>query len=140
VWTRLGSRGCQLGVRRAEGPTINFLGFKDKVCSGTACVVGRGQDGLGIAATGQQHGWGWLWCIDRLFVGQIMRLQSSGNLLLWQNSAPGLTDGTMPEGVRLQLAQILCWQCQLRRVTLGCGKGFVALRQPLQDRGGGCQG
>ena len=32
VWTRLGQpRGCLLGVRRADGPTINFLGFKDKV-------------------------------------------------------------------------------------------------------------
>ncbi|WIA31627.1 hypothetical protein OEZ86_002510 [Tetradesmus obliquus] len=31
VWTRLGQpRGCLLGVRRADGPTINFLGFKDK--------------------------------------------------------------------------------------------------------------
>jgi hypothetical protein len=32
VWTKLGMpRGCLLGVRRADGPTINFLGFKEKV-------------------------------------------------------------------------------------------------------------
>lgn len=43
VWTRLGSRGCQLGVRRSEGPTINFLGFKDKVWEAQGfCVLGGG--------------------------------------------------------------------------------------------------
>lgn len=42
VWTRLGSRGCQLGIRRSEGPTINFLGFKDKVGA-----QGRGQGWVG---------------------------------------------------------------------------------------------
>jgi hypothetical protein len=45
VWTRLGSRGCQLGIRRAEGPTVNFLGFKDK-------VGGRGLGGLGGGSVG----------------------------------------------------------------------------------------
>jgi hypothetical protein len=24
-------RGCQLGIRRAEGPTVNYLGFREKV-------------------------------------------------------------------------------------------------------------
>lgn len=47
VWTRLGSRGCQLGIRRAEGPTVNFLGFKDKVCVG---------GGVGVAVEGCQCG------------------------------------------------------------------------------------
>jgi hypothetical protein len=39
VWTRLGARGCQLGIRRSEGPTVNFLGFKDKVS--VACHAGQ---------------------------------------------------------------------------------------------------
>lgn len=39
VWTRLGQpRGCLLGVRRADGPTINFLGFKDKVRASNSMV------------------------------------------------------------------------------------------------------
>lgn len=29
-WTKV-SRGCQLGIRRAEGATVNFLGFREKV-------------------------------------------------------------------------------------------------------------
>jgi hypothetical protein len=60
-WTKLAS-GCQLGVRRGEGSTVNFLGFKDKVrgplratwrqphmC--TRCTEATGADAL---ATGQR--------------------------------------------------------------------------------------
>lgn len=31
VWTLVGKRGGQLGVRRANGPTVNFMGFKPAV-------------------------------------------------------------------------------------------------------------
>ncbi len=30
AWTKT-SKGCQLSVRPNEGPTVNFLGFRDKV-------------------------------------------------------------------------------------------------------------
>ncbi|GBF95966.1 FACT complex subunit [Raphidocelis subcapitata] len=29
-WTKIGGRGCQLGVTRREGATVNFVGFRDK--------------------------------------------------------------------------------------------------------------
>lgn len=50
AWTRLGARGCQLGVRRSDGPTTNFLGFKDK--------VGSQQTGGGAAAAAAAAGAG----------------------------------------------------------------------------------
>ena len=29
IWTKV-SRGCQLGVKRKDGSTTNFIGFRDK--------------------------------------------------------------------------------------------------------------
>ena len=35
IWTKV-SRGCQLGVKRKSGATVNFTGFRDQVTSATA--------------------------------------------------------------------------------------------------------
>ncbi|KAI8462425.1 MAG: structure-specific recognition protein-domain-containing protein [Monoraphidium minutum] len=36
LWTKIGGRGCQLGVTRKEGATVNFVGFRDKDFEGLA--------------------------------------------------------------------------------------------------------
>lgn len=60
VWTRLGSRGCQLGIRRAEGPTVNFLGFKDKdkdpVSSFCSSTLGQQLNTQELAIAGRNWG------------------------------------------------------------------------------------
>lgn len=46
-WTKV-PRGCQLSVRRKGGPTVNFLGFRDKVrCVNGAAGGPSGCRGLG---------------------------------------------------------------------------------------------
>ncbi|KAF8070915.1 TPS5 [Scenedesmus sp. PABB004] len=53
VWTRLGAvRGCQLGVRRGEGPTVNFLGFKEKDHDALAAFC---RDALGTELVAQER-------------------------------------------------------------------------------------
>eukprot|EP00879_Flechtneria_rotunda_P026994 GHRR01028848.1.p1 GENE.GHRR01028848.1~~GHRR01028848.1.p1 ORF type:complete len:661 (+),score=230.98 GHRR01028848.1:215-2197(+) len=60
VWTKLGSRGYQLGVQRTDGPTVNFLGFKEKDHDGLAslCHTSLGKDIIAqdLAVAGRNWG------------------------------------------------------------------------------------
>jgi hypothetical protein len=50
-WMKIGGRGCQLGVTRKEGATINFVGFRDKVGVGGFGRRGGWFGGSGLAAS-----------------------------------------------------------------------------------------